>query len=44
MARVLYPLKISYANGAIDVADTYNHKIKFVDPRKGVIQLLGGTE
>jgi len=41
--RLQHPLGVAYNNGVLYVADTYNHKIKTLDPRMGSIQtFLGG--
>jgi DNA-binding beta-propeller fold protein YncE len=42
-ARLQHPLGVVYAGGTVYVADTYNHKIKALDPRTGRLQTLAGT-
>jgi len=43
LARFQHPLGIAYAEGVLYVADTYNNKIKTIDPKTGkVVTLLGG--
>jgi DNA-binding beta-propeller fold protein YncE len=42
-ARLQHPLGVTYADGTVYVADTYNHKIKWLDPRSGRLQTLAGT-
>ena len=34
-AQVQHPLGVAYASGRLYVADSYNHKIKVVDPSTG---------
>ncbi len=36
-ARLQHPLGLAYRDGVLYVADTYNHKIKRVDPKTGAI-------
>jgi thiol-disulfide isomerase/thioredoxin len=38
-----HPLGIAYRDGQLYVADTYNHKIKQVDPATGATRTLAGT-
>jgi DNA-binding beta-propeller fold protein YncE len=42
-ARLQHPLGLAYASGRLYVADTYNHKIKIVDPATGEAETLLGT-
>jgi thiol-disulfide isomerase/thioredoxin len=42
-ARLQHPLGIVYHDGALYVADTYNHKIKRVDPKTGACRTWLGT-
>jgi DNA-binding beta-propeller fold protein YncE len=42
-ARLQHPLGLAYASGRLYVADTYNHKIKLVDPATGATETLLGT-
>jgi thiol-disulfide isomerase/thioredoxin/DNA-binding beta-propeller fold protein YncE len=42
--RLQHCLGVEYAQNSLWVADTYNHKIKRVDPKSGICQtVLGGT-
>jgi hypothetical protein len=42
--RLQHCLGVEYAENSLWVADTYNHKIKRVDPKSGICQtFLGGT-
>jgi DNA-binding beta-propeller fold protein YncE len=41
--RMQHPLGVAYADGVIYVADTYNHKIKHLNPQSGRLQTLAGT-
>jgi thiol-disulfide isomerase/thioredoxin len=43
VARFQHPLGLAYYRGAIYVADTYNHKIRVVDPASGTTRTLAGT-
>jgi thiol-disulfide isomerase/thioredoxin len=43
MARLQHPLGIVFAGGTLFVADSYNHKIKVVDPVARTIQTWAGT-
>lgn len=44
IARLQHPLGITPApNGRLFVADTYNNRIKVLDPRRGVIRRFAGT-
>jgi thiol-disulfide isomerase/thioredoxin len=42
-ARLQHPLGVAYADGVVYVADTYNHKIKRLDPERGWLQTVAGT-
>lgn len=42
-ARFQHPLGIVYVNGMLYVADTYNNKIKKVDPKKRTSKTYAGT-
>lgn len=42
-ARLQHPLGVAYAEGRLFVADTYNNKIKVVDPRTGETHTLVGA-
>jgi hypothetical protein len=42
-ARLQHPLGLACASGRLFVADTYNHKIKVVDPATGAVETLLGT-
>jgi DNA-binding beta-propeller fold protein YncE len=43
-ARLQHPLGVVYVDGLLYVADTYNHKIKVLDPRQGsCTTFVGGT-
>jgi thiol-disulfide isomerase/thioredoxin/sugar lactone lactonase YvrE len=42
-ARLQHPLGVLYHNGKVLVADTYNHKIKRIDPEKKTVETLLGT-
>jgi len=39
-AKLQHPLGVAFANGKLYVADTYNHKIKVLEPQSGQIQSL----
>ncbi|MGZ3475221.1 MAG: thioredoxin-like domain-containing protein, partial [Polyangiales bacterium] len=41
-ARLQHPIGIAYADGALYVADTYNSKIKKIDPNSGTTTTLAG--
>ncbi|MBN2554729.1 MAG: redoxin domain-containing protein [Anaerolineales bacterium] len=43
-ARLQHPLGIVYLNGSIYVADTYNHKIKLLNPETLEITTIAGGE
>lgn len=42
-ARLQHPQGIAYANGLLYVADTYNHKVRTVDPSTGQVSTVAGT-
>ncbi|MCS6775508.1 MAG: thioredoxin-like domain-containing protein [Chthonomonadaceae bacterium] len=42
-ARLQHPIGVAYHQGYVYVADTYNHKIKRVDPKTRVVQTVIGT-
>ena len=42
-ARLQHALGVLFHEGKIYVADTYNNKIKLIDPKKGEIRTLAGT-
>ena len=42
-ARFQHPLGLAFHDGRIYVADTYNHKIRVVDPADGTTRTLAGT-
>lgn len=42
-ARLQHPLGVAYAGGKVYVADSYNHKIKVLDPPTRRLQTLAGT-
>jgi hypothetical protein len=42
-ARLQHPLGVAYYQGKLYVADTYNNKIKVVDPETGRVSTLAGT-
>ncbi|HYB71889.1 MAG TPA: thioredoxin-like domain-containing protein [Candidatus Sulfotelmatobacter sp.] len=41
--RLQHPLGVALAGGRLYVADTYNHKLKALDPEKGTCATLAGT-
>ena len=41
--RLQHPLGLAWARGSVFVADTYNHKIKRLDPGTGHVLTLAGT-
>jgi hypothetical protein len=43
LARFQHPLGVAYRDGKIYVADTYNNRIKIVDPESGTTTTLAGT-
>ena len=42
-ARLQHPLGVTYVNGAVYIADTYNHKIKRLDVQSRQVRTLAGT-
>lgn len=42
-ARLQHPLAVEWHRGTLYVADTYNHKIKVVDPDAGTVRTFLGT-
>jgi thiol-disulfide isomerase/thioredoxin len=42
-ARLQHPLGVLYAGGTVYIADTYNHKIKQLDPETRVLKTFAGT-
>ena len=42
-ARLQHPLGVAYHREALYVADTYNHKVKIVDPARGSVASFLGT-
>ena len=42
-ARLQHPIGIAFHEGLVYVADTYNHKVRVVDPREGTVRTLVGT-
>ena len=43
VAQLEHPQGITYANGLLYVADTYNHKIRSVDPETGHVVTFAGS-
>jgi DNA-binding beta-propeller fold protein YncE len=41
--RLQHPLGLTWLNGKVLIADTYNHKIKQLDPQKREVRTLFGT-
>jgi thiol-disulfide isomerase/thioredoxin len=41
--RLQHPLGLTLLDGRVLIADTYNHKIKQLDPQRGVVKTLFGT-
>ncbi len=41
--RLQHPLGLVLLDGKVLIADTYNHKIKQLDPQRGVVKTLFGT-
>jgi sugar lactone lactonase YvrE len=41
--RLQHPLGLAFSAGQLYVADTYNHKIKGVDPASGEVRTIAGT-
>ena len=42
-ARLQHPLGVAVHEGRVIIADTYNHKIKMLDPSSGKVSTLAGT-
>ena len=42
-ARLQHPLGLAVHNGRVLIADTYNHKIKMLDPASGKVTTIAGT-
>lgn len=42
-ARFQHPLGVVFTDGKLLIADTYNHKIKQLDPQTGVVKTFVGT-
>ncbi|MBA3443111.1 MAG: redoxin domain-containing protein [Pyrinomonadaceae bacterium] len=42
-ARFQHPLGVVFTDGKLLIADTYNHKIKQLDPQTGVVKTFTGT-
>ncbi|HEY0429836.1 MAG TPA: thioredoxin-like domain-containing protein [Pyrinomonadaceae bacterium] len=42
-ARLQHPLGVAFYNGSVFVADTYNHKIKILDPSKQTVKTFLGS-
>jgi DNA-binding beta-propeller fold protein YncE len=42
-ARLQHPLSVAVHDGHVFIADTYNHKIKRLDPRTGKVETVAGT-
>jgi sugar lactone lactonase YvrE len=42
-ARFQHPLGVAWRDGRLFVADTYNHKVRTVDPPTGVVRTFAGT-
>ena len=42
-ARLQHPLGVAVHDGRVFIADTYNHKIKMLDPLTGVVTTFAGT-
>jgi YVTN family beta-propeller protein len=41
--RLQHPLGVAVHGGRVFIADTYNHKIKMLDPRSGRVETVAGT-
>ena len=41
--RLQHPLGVAAVDGAVFIADTYNHKIKRLDPSRGAVKTFAGT-
>jgi thiol-disulfide isomerase/thioredoxin len=42
-ARLQHPLGVAWSHGRLFIADTYNHKIKTLDPGTGDVRAFAGT-
>lgn len=42
-ARLQHPLGVAVHEGVVFIADTYNHKIKRLDPRSGNVETIAGS-
>ena len=42
-ARLQHPLGVAIHDGRVVIADTYNHKIKMLDPASGKVTTIAGT-
>jgi hypothetical protein len=42
-ARLQHPLGVAMHNGRVLIADTYNHKLKMLDPASGEVTTIAGT-
>ncbi len=42
-ARLQHPIGLTHHDGLLYVADTYNHKVRIVDPARGEVTTLAGT-
>jgi DNA-binding beta-propeller fold protein YncE len=42
-ARLQHPLGVAVHDGRVMIADTYNHKIKMLDPASGNVSTIAGT-
>lgn len=42
-ARLQHPMGVAMHEGRVVIADTYNHKIKMLDPRTGDVTTIAGT-
>ncbi len=42
-ARLQHPLGVAVHEGRVYIADTYNHKIKVLDPKTGAVTTVAGT-
>lgn len=41
--RLQHPAAVAYADGLVYLADSYNHKVKTLDPTTGEVRTLIGT-
>ncbi|HYX42371.1 MAG TPA: hypothetical protein VE821_11770, partial [Pyrinomonadaceae bacterium] len=41
--RLQHPLGVVFADGALFIADTYNHKLKRLEPQTGTVKTFAGT-